>query len=283
MIRTLILMLFTYFFFHLHASGNLTKYINMKYSYLSYTAMWILGVLTVVQAYYYLKDSDSTGCSSEGCCNHDHDHDHEQNKPWYKRIFIYTIFIFPLISGFFFPIATLDSTIVKSKGFSFKALETNDQYAQTQYLKPDTSVYYGKEGYDELMNQELKNYIDKENIALKDKDFLKGMETIYQFPGEFTDKTIEFDGFAFKGESISKKQIFVLRFGVIHCIADSGAFGMLVEFPEETKIQDDQWLHVKGKLTTKYYQPFKANIPVLKVEKWDNIDQPGDPYTYRTY
>ncbi|MEH7444860.1 TIGR03943 family protein [Bacillus sp. JJ1122] len=281
MIRTLILMLFTYFFFHLHASGNLTKYINMKYSYLSYTAMWILGVLTVVQAYYYLKGSDSTACSSEGCC--DHDHDHEDNMSWYNRIFIYAIFIFPLISGFFFPIATLDSNIVKSKGFSFKALETNDQYAQTQYLKPDTSVYYGKEGYDELMNQELKNYIDKDNIALKEKDFLKGMETIYQFPGEFTDKTIEFDGFAFKGESISKKQIFILRFGVIHCIADSGAFGMLVEFPEETKIQNDQWLHVKGRLTTKYYQPFKANIPVLKVEKWDTIDQPEDPYTYRSY
>jgi putative membrane protein len=281
MIRTLILMLFTYFFFHLHASGSLTKYINMKYSYLSYTAMWILGILTVVQAYYYLKAADEPACSEGTCC--DHGHDHEQHKPLYKRLGIYAIFTFPLISGFFFPIATLDSNIVKSKGFSFKALETNDEYAQTQYLRPDTSVYYGKEGYDDLMDQELQNYINKPHIKLKDLNYLTGMETIYQFPGEFTDKTIEFDGFAFKGESISERQIFVLRFGVIHCIADSGAFGMLVEFPEKTNIQDDQWLHVKGTLSTQYYQPFKANIPVLKVEEWDEIKQPEDPYVYRAY
>lgn len=281
MIRTFILILFTYFFFHLHASGNLTKYINMKYSYLSYTAMWILGVLTIVQAYFYLKELDQPACSSEGCC--DHEHDHEKHKPWYKRLGIYAIFIFPLISGFFFPIATLDSNIVKSKGFTFKALENNDPYAQTQYLKPDTSVYYGKEGYSELMNQELQNYIVKSHISLKDENFLKGMETIYQFPGEFADKMIEFDGFAFKGESISKKQIFVLRFGIIHCVADSGAFGMLVEFPEETAIQDDEWIHVKGKVTTEYYQPFKADIPILKVEKWETIEEPKDPYVYRSY
>jgi putative membrane protein len=281
MIRTLILMLFTYFFFHLHASGSLMKYINMKYSYLSFTAMWILGILTLVQAYYSLKETDSSACSEGTCCKHDHDH--EQHKPLYKRLGIYAIFTFPLISGFFFPIATLDSNIVKSKGFSFKALETNDQYAQTQYLRPDTSVYYGKEGYDDLMNQELQNYINKPHIKLKDENYLKGMETIYQFPGEFTDKTIEFDGFAFKGESISERQIFVLRFGVIHCIADSGAFGMLVEFPEKTDLKDDQWLHVKGTLSTQYYQPFKANIPVLKVEEWDEIKQPEDPYVYRAY
>lgn len=253
----------------------------MKYSYLSYTAMWILGILTIVQAYYSLKEADSQACTSETCC--DHDHDHEKNKPMYKRIAIYAIFVFPLISGIFFPIATLDSNIVKSKGFSFKALETNDKYAQTQYLKPDTSVYYGKEGYDELMDEELQQYINKQHISLKDENFLTGMETIYNFPGEFTDKTIEFDGFAFNGESISERQLFILRFGVIHCIADSGAFGMLIEFPEETKIDDDEWLHVKGKLSTEYYQPFKANIPVLKVDEWKTIKQPEDPYVYRAY
>lgn len=279
MIRTLILMLFTYFFFHLHASGNITKYINMKYSYLSFSAIWIFAILTIVQAVNYLKEPEKKCCLPETCC----DHDHEENKPFYKRMIIYSIFLFPLLSGFFVPIATLDSNIVKAKGFSFKALDTNDQYAQTQYLKPDTSVYYGKDGYDELMDKELQKYLDNQTISLKEDDFLRGMETIYNFPGEFTEKKVEFNGFAFKGEAINKQQMFVLRFGVIHCIADSGVFGMLVEFPEEVKMKDDQWLHVKGTLSTMYYQPFKSTIPILQVEEWSTIEEPEDPYVYRGY
>lgn len=58
MFRTFILMLFTFFFFHLHASGNLTKYINMKYAYLSYIAIFLLSILTAVQFYIYMKGSD---------------------------------------------------------------------------------------------------------------------------------------------------------------------------------------------------------------------------------
>ncbi|SPU14634.1 YcgQ [Bacillus subtilis] len=48
-------------------------------------------------------------------CGHDHEHDHEQNKPFYQRYLIYVVFLFPLVSGIFFPIATLDSSIVKNK------------------------------------------------------------------------------------------------------------------------------------------------------------------------
>lgn len=282
MFRIYILLLFTFFFFHLHASGNITKYINMKYAYLSYSAIFIFALLTIVQAYDYFRRGEES--TSEPCC--DHDHIHEKDKPFYQRGLFYLIFVFPLVAGLFFPVATLDSTIVKSKGFSFKPMEqieAADHYAQTQYLKPDTSVYYGKEGYDELMEKELAKYISKQQIVLDDSQFLKGMETIYDFPGDFLGKSIEFDGFAFHGESTDKRQLFVLRFGVIHCVADSGAFGMLVEFPKETNFQDDDWIHVKGTLSSIYYQPFKSTIPVLLVKEWNPIDKPKDPYVYRGY
>ncbi|WP_412760420.1 hypothetical protein [Peribacillus butanolivorans] len=36
------------------------------------------------------------------------------------------------------------------------------------------------------------------------------------------DKTIEFDGITFYGEAVSAKLLSVIRFRVIHCIADSG-------------------------------------------------------------
>lgn len=279
MVRTYILLVFTFFFAHLHASGNITKYINMKYSYLSYSAIFIFAILTIVQAYTDIKQSKDE--PDESCC--DGNHSHEKTKPFYQRCFIYGIFIFPLLTGFFLPIATLDSTIVKSKGFSFKAMETTDEYAVTQYLKPDTSIYYGKEGYDELMDIEKNKYLSKSSVILKDANYLKGLETIYNYPGDFLGKTIEFDGFSFKGETVNKNQLFVLRFGIIHCIADSGVYGMLVEFPENVNIEDDQWIHVKGTLSSVYYQPFKSTIPVLLVEEWENTKEPKEPYVYRSY
>lgn len=279
MFRAVVLMVFTYFFWHLHTSGNLSKYINMKYEYISYIAIFTFAILTIVQIYNVATDSED-----KHCC--DHSHEHEKDKPLFWRWIHYGIFIFPLATGLFLPIATLDSTLVKSKGFSFQtieAVEASDQYAQTQYLRPDTSVYYGKEGYDELMEEELKEFTSKKSVVLKEDNFLKGMETIYNFPGEFMNKTIEFDGFSFKGESVNDHQFFVLRFGVIHCVADSGAFGMLVQFPEEMDLEDDEWIHVKGTLSSVYYQPFKATIPFLLVEEWHSIEEPKEPYTYRMY
>ncbi|WP_019244317.1 MULTISPECIES: TIGR03943 family putative permease subunit [Bacillus] len=280
MFRALILMIFTFFFYRLHATGDLSKYINMKYSYISYIAIFIFAILAVVQIFNVAKHKDEVQCCS------DHSHMNVNQKPLFYRFLHYGIFIFPLVTGLFLPVATLDSTIVKSKGFSFQtieSLEASDPYAQTQYLKPDTSVYYGKEGHYELMEKELKQFAHSNKVELNNENFLKGMEIIYNFPGEFMDKEISFDGFTFKGDTLKVNQFFILRFGIIHCIADSGAFGMLVEFPENVHFTDDVWLNVKGKISTMYYQPFKATIPVLKVEEWKSIKEPSDPYTYRQY
>ncbi|MDX1807015.1 MAG: DUF1980 domain-containing protein, partial [Paenisporosarcina sp.] len=67
MMRTYILLVFTFFFAHLHASGNITKYINMKYAYLSYSAIFIFALLTIVQIYTDIKQSKDV--SAEACCN----------------------------------------------------------------------------------------------------------------------------------------------------------------------------------------------------------------------
>ncbi len=49
MFRAYILLGFTILIAQLHISGNITKYINMKYAYLSTTAAIILGFLTIIQ------------------------------------------------------------------------------------------------------------------------------------------------------------------------------------------------------------------------------------------
>ncbi|MBO9128122.1 TIGR03943 family protein [Bacillus sp. 165] len=284
MFRAYILLGFTFLLAQFHITGDITKYINMKYAYLSKTAAVILAFLTVVQVISTFKKENHV---HDHNCDHGHcghDHSREMNTPL-KRIFTYGVFIFPIVSGLFFPVATLDSTIVKAKGFHFPVSDPNntDPFVQRQFLRPDTSIYYGKEGYRELMEKEKKNYINKDEIELNDDNFLKGMETIYNYPGEFIGKSLSFKGFVFHEEEAGKSEFFLFRFGIIHCVADSGVFGMLVKKPEDAEWKDDDWIEVEGEIKSEYYQPFKSNIPVLEVKAWKRVEVPAEQYVFRGY
>ncbi|MCR2804451.1 TIGR03943 family putative permease subunit [Paenibacillus soyae] len=312
MIRFVILVGFALLFAIIHQEGELNKYINTKYAYLSISAIVLLLILCIVEfVRVQLKDkakkrkeeaevkqvTANAGDHAKTCSHDDHDHDHAHDhedefghshepKSRWKRSLGYLILFVPIITGIFLPVQTLDSSFVKAKGFSFPAeLEgmSDGLPGEHQFLKPDSSVFYGKEGYEKLKNKELQEFAGSDAVTLDDSNYMKGMEVIYNFPGSFMGKTLTFTGFAYKGEQVDDTHYFVFRFGFIHCVADSGIFGMLVEFPQGTELADDDWVQVSGVLTSQLYQPFKQTIPVLRVTSWEPIPQPEDPYVYRNY
>ncbi|MGW6301727.1 TIGR03943 family putative permease subunit [Peribacillus butanolivorans] len=278
MVRLFILLGLTFLFMHLHASGNISKYINMEYSYVSQIAIYILAIFTLMGSYLYLKEGDQEECEE---CHQGHDHSHE-NKIW-KKILTYSLFLIPIFTGLFLPVATMDSNIVEKKGFHFPVYDDTDEYSQHQFLQPDTSLYYGKDDYLTLMDQSLKSLVEQNSLHLTDENFLTDLEAIYYSPGKFTGKQITLTGFSYNSEDVAKNQVFLFRFGIIHCVADSGAFGMLIEFPEGMNPKNDEWYSVTGELETIYYQPFKKTIPILKVSSYNKTVEPKDPYVYRQY
>lgn len=318
MIRFFILFGFSFMFFMLHYTGDINKYINMKYAYLSISAVVIMGLLSIFEfvrvSRQQIAEEKKQAAALDGKCYHDeqsehdghghahththnhahhaihdyhdhHDHGHSHgNDSKLKRFFGYLILFVPILTGLFLPAAALDSSFVKAKGFSFPSFEENmeNNPGAHQFLKPDSSVFYRKDDYVNVKNKELAQFMDRPSVILTDEDYLKGMEVIYNTPEAFMGKTIGFDGFAYKGQQVDGNHYFVFRFGFIHCVADSGVFGMLVEFPKNTQINDDDWVHVTGKLTWELYQPFKQTIPVLKVADWKSIEPPKDPYVYRS-
>ncbi|MFJ7684836.1 TIGR03943 family putative permease subunit [Peribacillus butanolivorans] len=278
MVRLFILLGLTFLFMHLHASGNISKYINMEYSYVSQIAIYILAIFTLMGSYLYLKEGDQEECEE---CHQGHDHSHE-NKVW-KKTLTYSLFLIPIFTGLFLPVATMDSNIVEKKGFHFPVYDDTDEYSQHQFLQPDTSLYYGKDDYLTLMDQSLKSLVEHNRIHLTDENYLTDLEAIYYSPGKFTGKQITLTGFSYNSEDVAKNQVFLFRFGIIHCVADSGAFGMLIEFPEGMNPKNDEWYSVTGELETIYYQPFKKTIPILKVSSYNKTVEPKDPYVYRQY
>jgi putative membrane protein len=279
MIRMYILLGFSFLFFHLYITGEISKYINMRYSYLSFSAIFVFAFLTIVQLVFASREGKHEHCHGDSCCHH-----HEEQSRW-KRTVNYMIFIFPIASALLLPVATLDSNMVKAKGFHIRGFETKseDPFVQRQFLRPDTSIYYGADDYDDLMRKELNKFSKTSHLVLNEENYLSAMETIYQFPGQFDDRDIEFDGFVYHDETTKKTQLFVLRFGIIHCVADSGVYGLLTEFPDNPHLANDEWIHVKGKLSTIYYQPYNATIPYVKVKSWHKIDEPKEPYVFRKY
>jgi putative membrane protein len=263
---------------HLHASGDISKYINMKYSYISYSAIYILGLFTFLSIYFYLKEDQH----DHNQCGDDCGHSHEENT-WWKKGLTYGIFIFPIMTGLFLPVATLDSNIVEKKGFYFPVYDDNDSNSNQQFLQPDTSVYYGQDDYGDLMDKSLMQLLKKDTLELNENNYLTDLETIYNYPGQFMGKEVKITGFSYRTDELAENQKFLFRFGIIHCVADSGVFGMLVELPEGVNPKNDEWLTVSGKLETIYYQPFKKTIPYLKVTSWETIRSPQDPYVYRQY
>ncbi|GEB77143.1 TIGR03943 family putative permease subunit [Sporolactobacillus inulinus] len=282
MIRFLILFGFAYLFLHLHLTGDISKYINMRYGYLSFLMIFIIGFMAVYQLVKWNKEGSKQHHTSEKAL-FGHDHSHENNT-WWKKTITYVLVIFPILTGLFLPVATLDSNIVRAKGFHFAEIDNDkDQYANHQILKPDTSQYYESSTYKKMLRQDMEKYSQLNQLDLNDDNYLRALEAIYNYPGNFNNKHISIMGFVYHGDALQKNQLFLFRFGIIHCIADAGVFGLMVQFPHDVTYKDDTWIRAQGTLSETYYSPFKQTIPVLKLDTWHQVEKPKSPYAYRKY
>lgn len=287
MIRFLILSGYFELMMYLQVSGKLDQYINVHYRYLAILSMILSALLALVQLYIWIKSDSVKGkkqVDEEVHHHHDHDHDHGLTKPS-QRVIAYVLLALPVIVGTLFPTVSLDTTIVEAKGFNFPISKESvgDPEMQTQYLKPDTSIYFNKSDYLDQMKKLKEKYDDKPLIKITDENYLEVMELIYNYPSEFIGKKISYEGFVYKTPDGEKEDNFLFRFGIIHCVADSGVFGLLTHMPEGTNVKNDKWYKVEGTIQSDYYEPFKRDIPVVEVNTLTKIEAPKNQYVYRSF
>ncbi|HGF8171573.1 TIGR03943 family putative permease subunit [Enterococcus faecium] len=280
MLRFLILSGYFELMMYLQVSGKLDQYINVHYRYLAILSMILSALLALVQLYLWVKN----GKAEEETHEHDHDHDHGLSKP-YQRGIAYVLLALPVIVGTLFPTVSLDTTIVEAKGFNFPVSKESvgDPEMQTQYLKPDTSIYFNKSDYLDQMSELKEKYGDKQTIEITDENYLEVMELIYNYPSEFIGKKISYEGFVYQTPNDSNADVFLFRFGIIHCVADSGVFGLLTHMPEEVTVKNDEWYKIEGTIQSDYYQPFKREIPSVVVTNAEKVAAPKNQYVYRSF
>lgn len=287
MIRFLILSGYFELMMYLQVSGKLDQYINVHYRYLAILSMILSALLALVQLYIWVKSDSVKGkkqVDEEVHHHHDHDHDHGLTNPS-QRVIAYVLLALPVIVGTLFPTVSLDTTIVEAKGFNFPISKESvgDPEMQIQYLKPDTSIYFNKSDYLDQMKKLKEKYDDKPLIKITDENYLEVMELIYNYSSEFIGKKISYEGFVYKKPDGEKEDNFLFRFGIIHCVADSGVFGLLTHMPEGTNVKNDKWYKVEGTIQSDYYEPFKRDIPVVEVNTLTKIEAPKNQYVYRSF
>lgn len=280
MLRFLILSGYFELMMYLQVSGKLDQYINVHYRYLAILSMILSALLALVHLYLWVKN----GKAEEETHEHDHDHDHGLSKP-YQRGIAYVLLALPVIVGTLFPTVSLDTTIVEAKGFNFPVSKESvgDPEMQTQYLKPDTSIYFNKSDYLDQMSELKEKYGDKQTIEITDENYLEVMELIYNYPSEFIGKKISYEGFVYQTPNDSNADVFLFRFGIIHCVADSGVFGLLTHMPEGVTVKNDEWYKIEGTIQSDYYQPFKREIPSVVVTNAEKVAAPKNQYVYRSF
>lgn len=279
MLRFLILSGYFEMMMYLQVSGCLDQYINVHYRYLAVLSMVLSALLALVQLYLWVKADGQKGVHE----SHD-SHDHGLSKP-YQRWIAYLLLALPIVVGTLFPTVSLNTTIVEAKGFNFPLSKESvgDPQVQTQYLKPDTSIYFNKSDYQDQMNELKDKYEDEQMIAITDDNYLEIMELIYNYPSEFIGKKVSYEGFVYQSKNDKATDTFLFRFGIIHCVADSGVFGLLTHLPEGMTVKNDDWYKVEGTIQTDFYQPFKREIPSVVVTKVEKITAPENQYVYRAF
>ncbi|WP_430609968.1 TIGR03943 family putative permease subunit [Enterococcus sp. DIV0876] len=276
MIRFLILSGYFELMMYLQVSGKLNQFINVHYRYLAILSMVISLVLALVQLYFWVKQ--------EPAHHHEDDHQHGLEKK-HQRLIAYLLLALPIIVGLFFPTVSLDTTIVEAKGFNFPLSEESvgDPEMTTQYLKPDTSLYFNKDDYNTQMETSLAQYVDQATITITDENYLEVMELIYTYPSEFIGKKVTYEGFVYHQDQDDVNDIFLFRFGIIHCVADSGVFGLRMTLPAGTVAENNQWLQVEGTIQSQYYAPFKRDLPMVAVKQVSTVAAPDNQYVYRAF
>lgn len=273
LLRAGILLGFALFIGRLHWTGDIAKYINIKYSAISLIACVILFLLFVAQlgrirnARY--EDQDHQ-CGSG--CNHSH------HLRWsFKGILAYVILLVPVLTGFLLPVKTLDAAMASKKGVMIQSPKASSTVPNEEHTIPEPReedlVYL-----DDLYESSLNHLIQQPEIVFNDFDFVEYADTISFYPQEFIGKKVELSGFVYREEGMDPTQVVVARFIITHCLADAGVIGFMADWEDAQKLEQDTWVRVKGTLDVTQYGEFE--LPLLKVEEWEKVSVPADPYVY---
>lgn len=254
-------MLFAVLIFILHETGQITRFINPNYLYFSQIASVLFLFLFFIQVprIFAPIDHDHTQCGPWGC-------NHESGEGFsLSTVLAYGLISLPLITGFLLPYKDFGAMEAVKRGVSYATHHDHGHIEDHQLCN-------------EKIDHKISDIIQLPALNLENNNFGSYMTAITMYPQSFVGKTIELEGFIVEDDFHSTIQTVISRFIVTHCVADAHAVGLIIEHGDKLGIQQNTWIHLKGKLNIK--EDGESFIPIIQVESWKEIDPPIEPYIY---
>ncbi|WP_088102373.1 TIGR03943 family putative permease subunit [Halalkalibacter urbisdiaboli] len=302
-IRGIILIGFALLMLAFIITGNIRYYIApsmMPFIYFATGVFLFLGVIQILR-------STSKGQEEEQLCDCGTDHNMEGNSV--KKLFIYSIFVAPIIFGFVLPDKVLDSQVAANRGIQYGSGilkkptavtdSTNEISRAEAYLNdPDKYLenleasstpeehftvedFYTEEGFNTYYKELANELLEDEVIIVNEENYLDIMTVLDIHLDQFVGKQIDIQGFVYREPEFADNQLVVARFGMTCCVADASVYGTMVEADDAKQFENDTWVRVKGILDKSEYNDF--HIPTVKLREIEIVDEPDNPYVFPTF
>ena len=114
--------------------------------------------------------------------------------------------------------------------------------------------------------------------------FLELNDDIYARLDLYAGKKAEIQGFVYRRSDFKPNQFVVARSYMWCCAFDAAPVGPLCEWDRASELANGAWIKVEGVITKEHFEDsyYKENgdIPVIKVEKVEEISKLENPYVY---
>lgn len=291
LIRAAILTGFAMFIVYLDRTGEIILYIAPRmelYVKLSAIGLYAAAVYQVYAALQKRMGNQTPGCDCE--------HDHAPSPSIIKNIIIYGLFVFPLLLGFLVPTGTLGSALASKKGVSLSgsaAIErtapqspttpaVNENNTNPPAVEQQTDVsldaLFPSDEFTEAHAAYGKKLYSTSLITVPEKHFIETLTTLDLYREAFIGKEIEITGFVYREEDMGEERFAVSRFAMNCCSADALPYGLMINWPKAMDYVEDEWVSVRGKLTTSTY--LDNEVITIEAVKLERINAPESPYVY---
>lgn len=290
LIRGMILIGLSLFFFKLLVTNDITFFIAPKmvrFIYFSFIVLLCLSVLLIIRG---TSEKNSHHCHCEG--------EHSYPTSIFKSILLYSLFIIPITTGFLFSENVLGSSVAINRPITLVSHAQNHdkiRQAQTKNVTNTTSDLNKNQNNNSISNNNNTSSAQGEplsekeysslqkkmettrHININDKYYVPMMDILSDDLSRMIGKTITTKGFVYREQNFFQNEIVVARFSVTCCVADASVYGIMAQ-GDVAHLPKDQWIEITGKIDKIKYDGM--TVPIMKIEKLSKIPMPKNPYVY---
>lgn len=275
LIRGIILIGFMLLLFKLFLTNNITLLIAPKMFLFIYFTLFILLILGVLLIFRGTSEKKyKYDCECDG--------DHSYPQSLFKSLFLYSLFIIPISTGFLFSNNVLDSSVAMNRTIKLGASSQSDTtISAAKPSETDSSVELTTEKPDPISETEYsalqKKLVHEKKMIINDDLYVPTMNIIQDNLASMIGKSVTTKGFVYREKKSLQDQIIVARFGVTCCVADATVYGIMAK-GNVANLPIDEWIQVTGTLEQTIYDG--SSIPIIKIHQYKKIPEPKNPYVY---